>query len=165
MHVTFAPKGRLQIDDARITWKNFRGEGSRYNRDGDRNFTLIIDDEEVYDALANDVNKYGATWNVKRRPPRDEDDLPFMTLSVKVKFNDYGPRIFLKSGDRVVKLDEGSVECLDNIDIESVNLDIRPYDDEINGKGFRAAYLESMEVIQNIDRFSAKYAEDDFPRE
>ena len=27
MHLTFAPKGILQIDDARICFRNFRGEG------------------------------------------------------------------------------------------------------------------------------------------
>lgn len=47
--------------------------------------------------------------------------------------------------------------CLDDIDILSVNLDIRPYDWEVNGKTGRAAYLQSIEVIQNIDRFAAGY--------
>ena len=37
-------------------------------------------------------------------------------------------------------------------------LDIRPYDDVINGKPFRAAYLQSMCVTQNVDRFAARYS-------
>ena len=51
------------------------------------------------------------------------------------------------------------------MEIDHVNMDIRPYDDEINGKPFRSAYLQSIEVVQNIDRFAARYAEEEFPRE
>ena len=49
---------------------------------------------------------------------------------------------------------------LDEIDIASVNMDLRPYDWEVNGKTGRSAYLQAMEVTQNIDRFGAKYAEE-----
>jgi hypothetical protein len=161
MHVTFAPKGILQIDDARIIYRNFAGAPSKFNRDGDRNFAVIIEDEETCEALINDLNEYGVGWNVKVKPPRDEDESPFMTLMVKIRFNDRGPNVYLRTGDKMTRLDEESIECLDNVDIASVDLDIRPYDDEINGKPFRAAYLQSMCVTQDItDRFAAKYAEE-----
>ena len=57
------------------------------------------------------------------------------------------------------------VSIVDEIDIRSVNLDVRPYDWEVNGKTGRTAYLQSMEVIQNIDRFAARYAEEESPEE
>lgn len=155
MELTFAPRGILQIDDARIAFRNFRGEGDKYNREGDRNFALIIPTEEIADAL----DKEG--WNVKIRDPKEEGDLPFMYLPVKVKFNDRGPQIYLKTGDRVNRLDEESVDILDDIDILGVNLDIRPYDWEVNGKTGRTAYLQSIEVIQEVDRFAARYAENE----
>lgn len=60
--------------------------------------------------------------------------MPRMHLPVKVKFSNKGPHVYLKTGDRVNKLDEDSVAILDDIDILSVNLDIRPYDWEVNGK-------------------------------
>lgn len=165
MNVTFAPRGILQIDDARIIYRNFAGAPSKFNREGDRNFAVIIEDEETCEKLINDVNEYGVGWNVKVKPPRDEDDSPFMTLMVKIRFNDRGPNVYLKTGDNMVKLDEESIECLDHVDILSVDLDIRPYDDEINGKPFRAAYLQSMCVTQDItDRFAARaarYADED----
>lgn len=155
MEVTFAPRGILQIDDARITHRNFAGEGSPYNREGDRNFSLIIDDQELADRLVEDG------WNVKIKEPFDDADIPFMFLPVKVKFNDRGPNVYLVSGRAKRELSEDTIGILDNMDIEMINLDIRPYDWKLaNGNTGRSAYLHSMEVIQRIDRFAARYAED-----
>lgn len=153
MHLTFAPKGILQIDDARIIFRNFEGRGDKFNREGDRNFSLLIEDPNTADTLI----KEG--WNVKIKEGRDEDDGPFMRLPVKVKFTDYGPNVYLITGGRRHELDEESIACLDNIDIESVDMDIRPYDWEVNGRTGRTAYLQSMQVIQRIDRFAARYAD------
>lgn len=149
MNITFAPKGILQVDDARIIFRNFRGEGSKFNREGDRNFALLIDDQEVADALI----KEG--WNVRIKPPREEGDSPFMYLPVKVKFSEYGPRVYLRSGNATNRLDEESIDCLDNIDILGVDLDIRPYDWEVQGKTGRTAYLQSICVTQEVDRFES----------
>ena len=153
MNICFAPKGILQIDDARIIFKNFEGRGDKFNREGDRNFSLLIEDENTANALI----KEG--WNVKIKPGREEGDDPFMRLPVKVKFTDYGPNVYLVTGNRRNELDEESISCLDNIEIESVDMDIRPYDWEVNGRTGRTAYLQSMEVIQRIDRFAARYSE------
>ena len=153
MNICFAPKGILQIDDARIIFKNFEGRGDKFNREGDRNFSLLIEDENTANALI----KEG--WNVKIKPGREEGDDPFMRLPVKVKFTDYGPNVYLVTGNRRNELDEESIGCLDNIEIESVDMDIRPYDWEVNGKTGRTAYLQSMEVVQRIDRFAARYSE------
>ena len=155
MQLTFAPKGMLQIDDAKIIFRNFEGRGDKYNREGDRNFSLLIEDPDTADALTENG------WNVKIKPGRDDDEGPFMRLPVKVKFTDYGPNVYLVTGDRRNELDEESIGCLDNIDIESVDLDIRPYDWEVNGRTGRTAYLQSMQVVQRIDRFAARYAAKD----
>lgn len=159
MKLTFAPKGILQIDDARIIYRNFSGAPSKFNREGDRNFAVVIDDEDICDALVNDG------WNVKIKPPREEGDDPFMFLPIKIKFNDRGPRVYLKTGRNVNKLDEETVSILDNVDILSVDLDVRPYDWEVNGKEGRTAYLQSMQVEQEIDRFAERFAEEEYPEE
>lgn len=165
MELVFAPRHVLQIDNASICFKNFRGEGGKFNKEGDRNFALIIPDEEMAEALMNDANQYGASWNVKIKPPREEGDTPFIYLPVKVKFNDKGPMVYLQSGRNRVKLDQDSISMLDDIDIASVDLDIRPYDKEINGRPFRAAYLQSMCVTQDIDRFAERFASEEYPEE
>lgn len=157
MNVTFEKRGVLMIDDARIVYRNFSGTGSRYNREGDRNFAVVIPDQEIADALIENG------WNVKIKPPREEGDSPFMYMPVKVKFNDRGPNVYLVTGKRMNRLDEESVSCLDDVDIQSVDMDIRPYDWEVNGRSGRSAYLQSIKVTQRIDRFAAENEEEEEP--
>lgn len=146
----------LEIEDARIIYRNFSGAGSKFNREGDRNFAVIIPNQEIADELME------AGWTVKIKPPRDEYDDPFMFLPVKVKFNHRGPHAYVMSGSRPTRLNEDTIEMLDEIDIASVDMDLRPFDWEVGGKTGRSAYLESINVIQNVDRFGARYAEEGY---
>lgn len=41
MHITEAPNGILQIDDARLVYKNFSGEATPYNREGYPSLALL----------------------------------------------------------------------------------------------------------------------------
>ena len=150
MKINFAARGILQIDNARIIYRNFAGAPSKFNREGDRNFAIIIEDQDIADALTEQG------WNVKIKPPREEGDDPFMFLPVKVKFNDRGPRVYLQNsleGRNRVMLDEDAVGMLDHVDIINVDLDIRPFDWEVQGKTGRTAYLQSIYVTQEVDRF------------
>lgn len=153
MEITYAPRDILQIDDARIIYRNFTGRGDKFNREGDRNFAVVIPDEDLAHELAD------KGWNVKIKPPREDGEPPFMFLPVKVKFNGRGPNIYLETGRARNRLDEESIGCLDDIDISEVDLDIRPYDWEVNGKAGRTAYLQVMRVVQNVDRFEERFAD------
>lgn len=159
MKISFGPKGILQIDEARIIYRNFSGAPSKFNREGDRNFAVVINDEEIKDALIEEG------WNVKIKAPREEGDEPFMYLPVKIKFNERGPKVYLKSGKATNRLDEESIDCLDHVDIVSVDMDIRPYDWSVNGKTGRTAYLQSIWVTQEVDRFADRFAEEEYPEE
>lgn len=154
MNITFAPRGILQIDDAHIIYRNFSGAPSKFNREGDRNFAIIIPDQELADALIEEG------WNVKIKPPREDGDSPFMYLPVKIKFTDRGPKVYLLSGKARNVLTEETVGMLDDIDILSADIDIRPYDWEVNGKTGRTAYLQAMHVTQRVDRFTERYADE-----
>ena len=149
------PRGILQIDDARIVYRNFAGEGNKFNQKGNRNFSIVIPDEDIAEQLRADG------WNVKSKPARDEDEIPFMHLPVKIKFNDRGPTAYLKSGNKLIELDEESISCLDDVDIAYAEVDIRPFDWDVNGKTGRTAYLHSICITQEIDRFAAKYGSDE----
>ena len=156
MNISFE-RGILQIEDARIIYRNFAGIGSKYNREGDRNFAVIIPNQEIADELIADG------WAVKIKPPRDEDESPFMYLPVKVKFNNRGPAAYVKSGNSVQRLNEETIGMLDEIDIQSVDMDLRGYDWEVNDKKGRSAYLQAIHVTQNIDRFGAQYQAQELP--
>ena len=144
----------LEIEDARIVYRNFAGVGSKFNREGDRNFAVVIPNQEI----ANELIEEG--WAVKIKAPRDEFDEPFMFLPVKIKFNNRGPAAYVVSGNRPTRLNEDTIGMIDEIDILSVDLDLRPYDWEVNGKTGRTAYLQAINVVQNVDRFGARYADD-----
>lgn len=157
MKVSIGPRGILQIDDSRIIFRNFSGAPSQYNREGDRNFAVVIPDNETAEMLQ------GEGWNVRIKPPRNDGDDPFMYLPVKVKFNDYGPTIIMQTGDSKNYLNEDSVHRLDQVDIISVDMDLRPYDWEVNGNTGRSAYLQKLWVRQNLDRFEKRMTEEYYP--
>jgi hypothetical protein len=160
MRIEFAPNDILQINDARIIYRNFSGAPSKFNREGDRDFSVVIPEQEMADELME------RGWNVKIKPPRDEDDAPLMYLKVKVKFTEFGPNVYLDTNGKRNKLNEETIGIIDDIYIipDGVSLDIRPYDWEINGKTGRTAYLKNMKVIQDVnrglDRFAAEYEEE-----
>lgn len=147
-------KGKvLQIDDCRIIHRNFEGRKGMYNNAGDRSFSVIINDEKIAEELK------AEGYNVRIKPPREDGDIPFMYLPVKVKFNANGPLAYLLSNDNLTRLTEETIKCLDNVSIESVDLDINPYDWERNGEFGRSAYLGSIRVTQRVDRFMQEYTE------
>ena len=153
----------LKMDDVRIVFRNFSGRGGTYNREVDRNFAVVIEDPDVAAALAEDG------WNVKIKEPQEEGDTPFCFLTVKVKFHDenpgLNPKIYLRTGRNMNLLHEDTVNILDDIEIENVDLDIRPYNYNVNGKTGVSAYLLSTCVTQKVDRFMAKYASEEYPEE
>lgn len=156
---------KIQIENARIIWPNFSGKAGRFNREGERDFTLVIPNEEIYEALINDVNEFGAGWNVRYRDPIDPDGEPFITMKVKVNCNEYGPKAMLISGGRKIDLNAESISCLDSIDMAVVDLTIRANDGEMNGKAYRSAWLDAIYVTQELDPLAAKYNDYDYDYE
>lgn len=166
MNMTITNRGIVQIDGARIIFRNFSGRGTQYNREGDRNFCVVIDDEDI----ANRLIEEG--FNVKIRQPREEGDEPFMYMKVNVKYHPKGseferlnPVACLISGRNRNMLDEESICCLDGIDIENVDLDLSGSNWNVQGRSGRSAYLSKIYVTQELDRFATRYAEDEFPQE
>ena len=54
MELKVAENGILMVDDGHIIFKNFAGEMTAYNAEGNRNFALSIPTREMADALARD---------------------------------------------------------------------------------------------------------------
>lgn len=142
------------MEGVRIIFRNFSGKEGQYNREGDRNFAVLLD-EKVATAMAED------NWNVKWLKPRgeDEEESPQAYLPVSVNFKGRPPRIVLITSRGRTNLDEGSVEMLDWVDIINVDLIVRPYEWTVNGKSGIKAYLQSIYVTIDEDPLEQKYSQ------
>ena len=140
------------LEGVRIVYRNFEGREGQYNREGDRNFAVVLDDE-----LAEAMKADG--WNVKTKPPREEGDGNFNTLAVAVSFKGRPPTAVLVTSKGRTPLDKESIDIIDIVDIANVDLIIRPYQWAVSGKSGIKAYLQAIYVTLEEDVLSKKYAD------
>lgn len=142
------------IEDARIVFRNFKGAEGMYNREGDRNFAVLLD-EDVAQAMAADG------WNVKwpkERPNAEEGDVRSPHLGVSVSFKGRPPQIVTITSRGRMNLDEDVVEMLDYADFKTVDVIIRPYEWDVNGNRGIKAYCQSLFATLEENYLDLKYA-------
>jgi len=142
----------IELENARIIFKNFRGSAEKFNPEGKRNFSVIIP-EEIEGKLIDDG------WNIKHLTPREEDDTPTPYLQVAVSYDYYPPNIYLISNGKKTLLGLDMIDILDRAEIENADIVITPYFWEMsNGSGVKA-YLKEMYVTIRTSRFADKYSD------
>ena len=144
--------GNIAIENAHIMFRNFRGEASKFNAAGKRNFCVRLD-QDMADRMIDEG------WNVKFLHPREEGDEPTPYIQVAVNFDNIEPNIFTITGRHKNRLNSDTIDILDYAEIENVDLIIRPYNWEVNGKVGVKAYVKNMYVTLVEDEFADKYAD------
>lgn len=138
------------IEDARIGFRNFSGKEGKYNPAGRRNFCVFLDSKIAEELI-------GDGWNIRYLEPRDPDDDKQAYLQVAVNFSNIPPKIIVITSKNKTTLEESTVNMLDWAEIENVDLIIRPYNWDVNGKSGVKAYIKSMYVTLVEDEFEKKY--------
>ena len=168
------------FENCNIDFSNFAGEGSKYNKAGERDFTLSINDEasatELRDqgwsmqAVTNNPQEMArleaSGWrNVKLNEYVDETKF---RLKVKISFNPPSPRIAPSkittySGRVVTEISEEAAGMLDGMigRFQQVDVEVRPrwwLDDATNEWNIKA-YLHDMRIVLQTSKLDEKYAD------
>jgi hypothetical protein len=141
----------FKVENARLIFRNFAGKEGQYNREGDRNFAVILDPDTAAQMVEDG-------WNVRSLAAREEGDEDTPYIPVAVSFKNRPPRIMLITSTGRTKLDESSVDVLDYADIKVADLIARGYEWVVNGKTGVKAYLQTLFVTIEEDDLERKYA-------
>lgn len=143
--------GNINIENARIGFRNFSGKEGKFNPAGKRNFCVFLDED-----IARSLEADG--WNVRWLQSRDDQEADQGYLQVAVSYDNIPPKIvMITSGGKSI-LDNESVSILDWAEIAEVDLIIRPYNWEVQSKKGVKAYVKSMYVSIAEDEFEKKWS-------
>ncbi len=143
----------LTLEDARILFRNFKGVEGQYNREGDRNFAVIIDEPKIAKQLEEDG------WNVKYLKPREENEEPTPYLQVTVAFKGRPPSVYMITSKGKTRMEEETLELLDYVDIRQADMILNPYAWTVNGKSGIKAYLKNLYITVEEDELDRKYSD------
>lgn len=139
------------LENVQIIYPNFSGRADDFNREGNRNFNIILNPE-----VAEEMEKDG--WAIRWQEPREEGDDPRALLNAIVKFGGRRtPKVVMVTGRGQTVLDERTIALLDSAEIVNVDVILRPYNWTVGGKSGVKAYVKSLYVTIEEDPLEAKY--------
>lgn len=141
------------FDDAKIVLKRFSGKADAFNKEGDRDFAVLLAED-----LALDMHEEG--WAIKRFKPDEDNALGQAFIKVAVAFANFPPRITMITSKGKTPIDESTIALLDIAEIARVDMVITPYNWSMpNGTSGVKAYLKSMYVTIREDEFAERYGD------
>lgn len=141
----------FMVEGAQLIFKNFSGREGQYNREGDRNFAVILDPTTAKKMLSDG-------WNVRELDPREEGEAPIPYISVSVNFKNKPPNVVMITSSARTQLNDDTVSVLDYAEIANCDLIARAYVWQVGDKTGVKAYLKSMFVTIEEDELERKYA-------
>ena len=150
------------VENAHIIFSNFEGKEKQFNKEGDRNFAILLDDLDLVENLREDG------WNVKKLKPRseEEEDNPRYQLPVAVtypkNYENLWPvvKVANPATKKISKLGQDEIKMLDWIDYTDAVVIIRPrkWTDD-SGVMRVKAFLKEIAVTLVNNPIDEKYAD------
>lgn len=169
----------LEVASAEIIFRNFTGRQTDYNKEGDRNFSVVIPD------VNQAIELYNKGWNVQIRPKdattRQEmkdaahtfeeriafldargelaDALFHIKVNVSFKYPEKAPKIWLyrNSTRKRELMEESNVGTLDKAEIENIDIVINPSGWNKGNRSGYMAFLKEAHVMIKESSFAEKY--------
>lgn len=141
----------VTLENVAIAFRNFAGKEDKYNREGDRNFAILLD-EDIAQRMAADG------WNVKHLREREGDEGPPQAyIQVAVSYKIKPPKVGVLTSKGLRYYPEHMVDLLDWVDIEIADVTINPYEWAVGGKSGTKAYLSSLFIKIAEDYLQLKW--------
>ena len=169
----------MEVSNAEIIFRNFSGRATDYNREGDRNFSVVISNPEQA------VQMFNMGWNVQIRPKDAntriemknacrtfeerieflrqrgelEDALFHLKVTVSYKYDDKAPKVWLyrTAVKKRELMKESNIGTLDKAEIENIDIVINPSFWQKNGRSGYMAFLKEAHVTIKESSFVEKY--------
>lgn len=145
---------RLTLENVRVIFRNFSGASGQFNAEGNRVFSVVIEDLDYAKTLISEG------WALKEL--KNEDGV-VDAYQLPVKLN-YGsgmpPRVYKVSltGRNQVLLNEETIGMLDYLPIDYVDVVLNPYRWTVRGETGIKAYCQSMYVVIEESALDVKWA-------
>lgn len=157
-------EGSRDFEGISMTWKNFRGEKGPFNEKGKRSFAIRLDEDEALEMIEEG-------WNVKVKDlTNDEGETArkyFLPVNVKMD-GKVPPRVFMitmvynhatqQEEPRRTLLNEDTIGLLDYAQFDNVDVKVRPFNYDFNGKKGVTQYLSLLFATLHVDDLERKYA-------
>lgn len=136
------------IRNARPCFCNFEGRVNEFNKEGRKQFSLVIEGPEKaalqargYEVKTHTVKKTGEIFD-------------YITVKIGTRI----PRLFIIEDGQRVQIDDVESALLDlgNYDIENITVSITPYECEVMGKHYQVAYAKTIVVTIAYDELMSE---------